>query len=137
MSKTHRRLLLDALLAELTDGVWRTRCLHCRAALHVTEAGVTLDGATLEHVVPQSWFDRRAAADFTRDLSGPNDPRNLALACPRCNQNKGHTHDRNGPSSQRAREVVENLRTTRMARYRAPGGSGTKPASAIDPESDS
>ncbi len=70
--------------------------------------------------MPQSWFDKRAAADLIADLSGPNDERNLALSCARCNQNKGSRHDANGPANARAREVVTQLKVTRMARYRQP-----------------
>lgn len=121
-----RRVLAQLLLlavrtdseGELLDGVWLTRCLHCRSKLWLSAEGVPLNGATLEHVVPQSWFDKRSAADLIADLDGPNDERNLALSCPRCNQNKGSRHDAKGPANCRAREVVTQLKETRMTRYR-------------------
>lgn len=120
MRSTLRKLLLAAVEsdteAELADGVWRTRCLHCRAALYVAEDGLPRNGATLEHIIPRSWFEKRAAADLIVDLSGPDDVRNLALACARCNQGKGHGHDKAGPSDQRAREVVQALFDKRQMR---------------------
>lgn len=121
MRKTKQKLLVAACQtdteAELVDGMWRTRCLHCRSALYVSDEGVTNNGATLEHIIPKSWFEKRAAADLIGDLSGPDDVRNLALACPRCNQGKGLGHDKAGPSNPRAREVVQALFTKRHARF--------------------
>ena len=97
--------------------MWRTRCLHCRSALYVSDEGVTNNGATLEHIIPKSWFEKRAAADLIGDLNGPDDVRNLALDCPRCNQGKGLGHDKAGPSNPRAREVVGALFAKRQARF--------------------
>lgn len=118
---TLRELLLAAVTtdnqAELIDGTWRTRCLHCRSALYVSDEGVTSNGATLEHILPRSWFEKRASANLIGDLTGPNDVRNLALACPRCNQGKGLAHDKAGPNDQRAREVVMALFDKRQARF--------------------
>lgn len=131
MRSTLRKLLLAAVqtdtVAELVDGTWRTRCLHCRSALYVSDEGVTSNGATLEHIIPKSWFEKRAAADLIGDLIGPDDVRNLALACPRCNQGKGHSHDNAGPNDQRAREVVQALFDKRQARYAPPGESQLDP----------
>lgn len=122
MSRKLAELLLLAVRTDteavLVDGVWLTRCLHCRSKLWLRSDGQTLNGATLEHVVPISWFEKRAAQELTRSLQGPNDERNLALSCPRCNQSKGSRHDSKGPNHVRAREVVENLRASRMNRYR-------------------
>lgn len=116
-----RELLIAAVTtdnqAELMDGTWRTRCLHCRSALYISDEGVTGNGATLEHIIPRSWFEKRASADLIGDLTGPNDVRNLALACPRCNQGKGLAHDKAGPSDARAREVVMALFDKRQARF--------------------
>ncbi len=105
-------------IATFDDGVWRTRCLHCRSALLLSDEGEPLNGATLEHVVPQSWFEKRSASDLTSDLSGPNDARNLALACARCNQGKGTRHDAKGPNHPRAREVVTQLKQKRLERWK-------------------
>lgn len=123
-----RAALRQALLAALrtdaessqADEAWTTRCLHCRSPLQFDTSGAPLNGGTLEHVVPRSWFPKRAAAALTEGLRGPDDPRNLALACPRCNQQKGKGPDAKGPSDARAREVVAALQRSRMARWRDP-----------------
>lgn len=119
-----RRLLVAAqtdALAVLDDGIWSTRCLHCRSALQVRDDGEPLGLATLEHVVPQAWFRRRAAAALTAQVGDDADnPRNLALACARCNHDKGKGHDARGPGDARAREVVEALLATRLSRWRDP-----------------
>ena len=102
------------------DSTWSTRCLHCRSGLQFNGSGAPLNGGTLEHVVPRSWFPKRAAEDLIAGLEGPDDPRNLALACPRCNQQKGKGPDAKGPADARAREVVAALQRARMARWRDP-----------------
>ncbi len=90
-----RRLRLAALtdaLAVLDGGIWSTRCLHCRRTLQLRDDGEPLGHTTLEHVVPQAWFGRRAAAALTARVGDDaDDPRNLALACARCNHDKGTT----------------------------------------------
>jgi 5-methylcytosine-specific restriction endonuclease McrA len=117
-----RRLLLLALhtdtQAQSTEGGWRTRCLHCRSALHFSSEGTLLDGGTLEHVVPKSWFETREAAPLTREVDGPDDARNLALACARCNQSKGRGPDAQGPGNPRAQAIVWELGASRLARWR-------------------
>lgn len=120
-----RRLFLSALAtdsaASLRDGVWETRCLHCRKRLQVDDNGEALGQATLEHVVPQAWFGKRTAVALTARVDeDANDPRNLALACKRCNQGKGMSHDARGPGDARAFEVVSQLLDSRLARWRAP-----------------
>lgn len=119
-----RRLLVAAqtdALAVLDNGIWSTRCLHCRRALQVRDDGEPLGLATVEHVVPQAWFGRRAASAFTVQVGDDADnPRNLALACARCNHDKGKRHDARGPGDARAREVVEALLATRLSRWRDP-----------------
>ena len=72
---------------------WQTRCLHCRTAVSITQAGDPLGSTTLEHIVPRSWFGRRGSEDVVAGLEGPSDPHNLALACARCNQQKGRGTD--------------------------------------------
>lgn len=121
-----RRLFLRALSSDgdatLRDGMWQTRCLHCRKRLQVRDDGEALGQSTLEHVVPQAWFGKRAAKPLT-DLVGDdaNDMRNLALACAGCNHGKGMSHDARGPADARAFEVVSMLLERRLARWRAPG----------------
>jgi len=120
-----RRLFLRALstdsAAELRDGVWGTRCLHCRRRLQVRDDGEALGHATLEHVVPQAWFGKRAAAVLTTQVGDDaNDARNLAIACASCNHGKGMSHDARGPVDPRALEVVTQLLQRRLARWREP-----------------
>jgi hypothetical protein len=119
-----RRLLLAAqtdALAVLDDGIWSTRCLHCRSAVQVRDDGEPLGLATLKHVLPQAWFGRRAAAALTSQVGDDaDDPRNLALACARCNHDKGKGPDARGPGDVHAREVVEALLFKRLSRWRDP-----------------
>ncbi len=106
--------------AEPVASGWITRCLHCRSRVGISATGEPDPGTTLEHVVPRSWFGRRAATPLTEGLEGPDDPANLALACARCNQGKGKGPDAAGPSDPRAREVVAQLLATRRTRLRPP-----------------
>ena len=120
-----RRLFLRALAGDaeavLSDGRWRTRCLHCRRRLEFGADGAPLGGGSLEHVVPQAWFGKRlAAALCARVGDDPDDARNLALACTGCNHAKGKGPDARGPADVRAVEVVTALLDTRLARWRAP-----------------
>lgn len=130
MSQTLRRLLLlavrtDAWAVRIEEG-WETRCLHCRARVTVGTNGNPDVRTTLEHIVPRSWFDRRAAAGFIEGLTGPDDPQNLALACRRCNHGKGSSIDAGGPSDARSREVVAALLATRSERFRTAEESVTE-----------
>ncbi|SEK64411.1 hypothetical protein SAMN05428989_0521 [Pseudoxanthomonas sp. GM95] len=119
-----RRLLLAAQTdaqAQLKDGIWTTRCLHCRRVLQLRADGEPLGLVTLEHVVPQSWFGLMPAQLLTSRVGDDaDDPRNLALACAACNHGKGRRHDAHGPLDTRAVEVVTALLATRLSRWRAP-----------------
>jgi 5-methylcytosine-specific restriction endonuclease McrA len=120
-----RRLFLQALstdsCAQLHEDEWETRCLHCRRRLRLRADGEALGNATLEHVVPQAWFGRRAASALTMRVGDDaNDPRNLAIACASCNHGKGVRHDARGPDDERARTVIEQLLATRLDRWREP-----------------
>lgn len=99
-------------------GARETRCLHCRARLRLSEDGEPIGPATLEHVIPSSWFGRRSVAALTAQLDGPEDPRNLAVACRRCNHAKGARHDPH-PSQQASQQVVRALLERRLARWQA------------------
>jgi 5-methylcytosine-specific restriction endonuclease McrA len=120
-----RLLFLRALstdsVAVLRDDHWDTRCLHCRKRLQVRLDGEALGQATLEHVVPQAWFGKRAAAALCQRVGDDaNDPRNLAIACAGCNHGKGMSHDARGPGDARAFEVVSQLLDCRLARWCEP-----------------
>jgi 5-methylcytosine-specific restriction endonuclease McrA len=107
------------------DDGWVTPCLHCRSTLAVTATGAPLGATTLEHILPRSWFRQRSARVLVERVGAPDDVRNLALACARCNQQKGKSHDADGPSSERAREVITALLDARAARL--PTGGVTLP----------
>ncbi len=123
MRPTLRRLLVAAAqtdqIAKLQEGIWTTRCLHCRTRLQLREDGSPLGHTSLEHVIAQAWFGKRTAMALTAQVNDDaNDPRNLALACRSCNQNKGKGPDADGPSNPRAYEIVSRLLQTRLARWR-------------------
>ncbi|NIJ76732.1 hypothetical protein FHT08_001815 [Xanthomonas campestris] len=119
-----QRLLLAAQTdtqAQLLDGNWETRCLHCRRRLRLRADGEPHGHTTLEHVVPQAWFSRRAATALCALVGDDaNAARNLALACAGCNHAKGRHHDANGAGDARAVEVVSALLSARLARWREP-----------------
>ncbi|HZJ62204.1 MAG TPA: HNH endonuclease, partial [Kofleriaceae bacterium] len=87
MSRKHL-LLLAAAVTDATferssvDGqvAWVGKCLHCGSKLVVRDDGRAMGEATLEHVWPQSQGGSDAVA-------------NLAVACNRCNREKGSRHD--------------------------------------------
>jgi len=89
---------------------WVGRCIHCRAKLVVPLNGAASPDVTVEHIVP-------------RHHGGTNDPRNLALACARCNAEKGLRHDHRKASDPRRQEVEEALMRRREERWREPGSS--------------
>lgn len=106
--------------AARTEEGFTAPCLHCRSTLALRADGEALGNATLEHVVPVSWFGKRAAARLVAGLEGPDDARNLALACRRCNHDKGTGPDARGPADARAFEIVAQLVATRLARFEPP-----------------
>lgn len=100
---------------------WQTRCLHCRSRLLVRADGEPISAGSLEHVVPQAWFGKRAAqALCTRVGDDPNDARNLAIVCLTCNHAKGRGPDQRGPGDPEARAIVSHLLDARLLRYRVP-----------------
>jgi 5-methylcytosine-specific restriction endonuclease McrA len=111
-------LKTDALAQQIDDG-WETRCLHCKRRHRFTATGVALSNASIEHIVPQAWFNKRAASALTNVLSGPEDLRNLAIACAGCNHSKGRGPDAAGPSDSRARNIIERLFAQRQTRFRS------------------
>jgi 5-methylcytosine-specific restriction endonuclease McrA len=105
--------------ATLRESVWETRCIHCRSRLQLSVDGDALGHSTLEHVIPQAWFGELAAkALCARVGNDADDPRNLALACTRCNHDKGKSHDARGPANARALEVISALLERRVTRWR-------------------
>ncbi len=117
-----QRLLLEVATTDThaifdTQG-WRSKCLHCKTPVGLTPDGTPWPGTTLEHIVPRSWFKRPAARVLTRAFVSPDDLRNLALACARCNHGKGRRIDVAGPANARALDVVVALLAARAARWR-------------------
>lgn len=88
------------------ERTWYGRCIHCNTRLAVTEQGNT--DATVEHINPLC-----AGGESV-------DPRNLALACSRCNNEKGIRHDQHVGKGGRADEVIAALQAKRVARWREP-----------------
>lgn len=122
MSRVHRLLLsvveTDTRATRGPDGSWVVPCLHCQSKLVIAPSGAPLGTATLEHIVPRSWFGRGASRALVLRVGDAEAPANLAVACARCNQRKGKSHDAEGPSSVRAREVVAALLDRRAERVR-------------------
>jgi hypothetical protein len=89
--------------------VWVGKCIHCNSKLVVADDGRSLGEATLEHIIPQT-------------QGGTNDVTNLAVACARCNREKGtrHDHKRGG----RLDEIVAMLQARRVERWRDPEAVG-------------
>ena len=116
MSKKHV-LLLAAAVTDVTfersllDGayVWIGKCLHCGTRLVVGDDGRARGAATLEHVFPQS-------------QGGTDAVDNLAIACARCNREKGTRHDHT--ATPRSEALVRELRAKRLERWRDPDEVG-------------
>ncbi len=81
------------------------KCIHCRTKLVVTREGQT--AATIEHVLPQSH-------------GGTDAPENLALACARCNHEKGMRHDVRRTTDPIFVALLERLQAERAKRWREP-----------------
>ncbi len=93
-------------LTEHTDSSWSWlgKCIHCNSAVTVSLDGDT--SHTIEHIYPKS----KGGAII--------DPRNLAMACERCNNRKGVRHDKDVGKGGRADEVVAALQEKRRKLWR-------------------
>ncbi|MBT8452632.1 MAG: HNH endonuclease [Deltaproteobacteria bacterium] len=81
------------------------KCIHCQKKLSLRADGTPLNGATLEHIVP-------------KNHGGTDDLENLAIACARCNSEKGLRHDHKRADDPRLQEVIARLRERRRRRLR-------------------
>lgn len=116
MSRRHL-LLLAAAVTDSTfertmlDGrsVWLGKCIHCNSKLVVGDDGRSLGEATLEHIFPET-------------QGGTNDVTNLAVACARCNRQKGSRHDHK--KGEALDNLVAALQAKRTARWRDPDAVG-------------
>ncbi len=87
---------------------WIGRCLICGGPLRFSAR--TGEGATVEHILPRS-------------LGGANDLRNLGIAHPRCNGEKGRRWDPKRRHRARQAEyaaLLDRLRARRACRWRDP-----------------
>ena len=84
---------------------WVGKCLHCGRKIVVSLGGET--AATIEHIVP-------------RHHGGDDRETNVALACARCNQDKGRTLDLRRANDPRYLEAIDRLLERRLARLRDP-----------------
>ena len=87
------------------EAVWVGKCIHCNAKLVVRDDGSPVGAATVEHIVP-------------RNRGGGDEPENLALACARCNFQKGYRHDARRRPSARSLEIEAALIERRRRRLR-------------------
>lgn len=95
--RTFERVMVDGAPA------WAGKCIHCNSKLLVADDGRSLGEATLEHIVP-------------RTRGGTNEVENLAVACARCNREKGKRHDHK--RGERLDHVVATLQARRRERWR-------------------
>jgi len=110
--RKHRLLLLAASTDrtfELKDRngepVWEGKCIHCQRKLALDPDGTPLGEATLEHILP-------------RNHSGTDDVENLAIACARCNSEKGLRHDHRRAGDPKLQKIIERLQVRRRKRFR-------------------
>lgn len=102
----------DATFARQTiDGAacWVGKCIHCNTKLVVGDDGRARGEATLEHIWPET-------------QGGTNALDNLAIACNRCNRQKGSRHDHT--KTAKLVEIADALKARRMARWRDPAAVG-------------
>ncbi len=83
------------------------KCIHCRTKLSVSLRGRPIGGASLEHIVP-------------RTHGGTDAFDNIAIACTRCNAQKGTRLDARRADDPTLRAVIDTLRARRAERLREP-----------------
>ncbi|MBS2028979.1 MAG: HNH endonuclease [Deltaproteobacteria bacterium] len=87
--------------------VWQGKCIHCNSHLTIGADGEPISRATIEHILP-------------RTHGGTNEARNLALACARCNHQKGVRLDPRRRGDPTLEAVIATLQARRLARWREP-----------------
>jgi 5-methylcytosine-specific restriction endonuclease McrA len=112
LSKSHRLALSVVrtddtfeLLESRGEKLWVGKCIHCNSKLSVAEDGTLLGNSSIEHIVP-------------RNHGGDDSPDNLALACARCNQQKGVHHDHKSLTDPLRLELQTRLQRKRAQRWR-------------------
>lgn len=109
-AKVLRIVATDATFVRAIDrfgAAWIGKCIHCNARLRVSPEGESGGLATIEHIIP-------------RHHGGDDSVENLALACARCNHQKGKRLDNKKRQDPRLWEVLDALRARRLARMRTP-----------------
>ena len=112
-ARRKRKRLLEVAATDRTfeqkelDGapILEGKCIHCRKKLALHADGTPLNGATLEHIVP-------------KHHGGTDALENLAIACARCNSEKGLRHDHKRADDPKLQEVIARLRERRRRRLR-------------------
>ena len=115
MARSKRHVILAIVATDNTferathrgEDVWAGKCLHCNRHLLVHATGEPIGRATIEHIIP-------------RHHGGTDEVENLALACARCNSEKGIRHDVRKASDPKLREIIERLQERRRRRWREP-----------------
>lgn len=98
---------------------WVGKCIHCQTRLTVAASGETGPDITIEHIVP-------------RNHGGTDELENLALACARCNAQKGYRHDHRRRDDPKLTALIETLKARRMARFVPVRSSGSSSSSPTD-----
>lgn len=88
------------------ESMWVGRCIFCQAKLVVPLSGDAAPGVTVEHIIP-------------RHHGGTDDPENIALACVKCNGEKGRRHDNRDRNDARRLEITRALLERRKERWPA------------------
>jgi 5-methylcytosine-specific restriction endonuclease McrA len=118
-ARRKQRVLLEVARSDSTfvakelDGepVLEGKCIHCQKKLALLTDGTPINGATLEHIVP-------------KNHGGTDDLENLAVACARCNSEKGLRHDHRRRDDPKLLEVIARLQARRRARMRSDEARG-------------
>ena len=115
MSRRKRNLILTILATDKTfersqhqgKEAWIGKCIHCNRHLVIGTDGQPISRATIEHIIP-------------RHHGGTDDVENLALACARCNTEKGIRHDIRKVHDPKLHEIIGRLKERRQRRWRHP-----------------
>lgn len=83
------------------------KCIHCGSRHTLLRDGTPISDATIEHIVP-------------RHHGGTDDLTNLAIACLRCNGEKGIRHDARPQLDAKLQALIGKLQERRTARLREP-----------------
>ena len=110
-ARRKQRRLLEVAATDRTferkelDGepILEGKCIHCQRKLALRADGTPLNGATLEHIVP-------------KHHGGTDALENLAIACARCNSEKGLRHDHKRADDPKLQEIIARLQKRRRER---------------------